>query len=658
MSSPIYDPGMLRIDIEDASGNRMGGGPLMTVLSLSRTRELDKVGGIRFPVPATDPRTQYLQVGYHYKVYHRVLGDLGEFIHQDSVVKPGEHPTMQVVADDLLRELAWTNCLFNREYTYQYVGDIATNLIGLVSGWSAGSIENVGYTVCDFQGESVLNAIVELADGAGTHWRMGSAARTLDFGDFGADSGIRCVGVPTLGPEIEDSDELAIIQELEIAEEGSGIVNRLIPIGAGVGNTQLTLEWCTAGNLPPRPGYYPTQEGSNPDGSTYYYIEDSTSQASYGVVTAPYVRNDIRPLTNSDNDLTNAANALYHAAVAALTRRKDPITTYRLTVSKLRSEILPGETVRVQYRGVATHNGVAYKWVDLDTDMTVLSIQDRFNPDGSITHQLEVSTSGCRPTTDTGVVTQMHRDIEVIRGHVQPSISYNKFGPYVRDIDPDNDVDVDIRIGDEVLLLNHALLRFSTKPLRVRSATLAAAGSTVGSTASGGGGTSGASGNHSHVMFSYMDDSPPGSPEREYQCTDGGGHYVYVAMKTDRGKSLHTSGMSDNHEHTLPNHTHDINIPAHTHDVDYGLFTDNHYPQNISLAINGVDVTSELGGPWAATDDAVEVEVEISEYLEDAAGGLRQTHTLTFTVSGGTDNQGTMEVQVDMLCTIQAIAVT
>jgi len=647
-----YDVGLIRIEIENASGTRMGGGPLMTVLSLSRTRELDKVGGIRFPVPATDPRTQYLQVGYHYKVYHLILGYLGEFIHQDSVVKPGEHPTMEVVADDLLRELAYTNCLFNRAYTYQYAGDIATSLVGLVDGWSAGSVEDVGYTSCDFQGESVLNAIVELADGAGTHWRMASTARTLDFGDFGADSGIRCVGVQVLGPEIEDSDELAIIQELEIASEGGGIVNRLIPIGAGAGKTQLTLEWCTAS------GDYTVQNASNPDGSTYYYIEDTTSQASYDVITAPYIRNDIRPLTNSDADLQNAANALYYAAVAALIRRKDPITTYRLTVAKLRGTVLPGETVRVRYRGVATHNGTAYKWVDLDEDMVVLSIQDQFNADGSITHRLEVSASGYRPVSDTGVVTQMHRDIDVIRGHIQPSISYNKFGPYVRDIDPDNDVDVDVRIGDEVLMLNHALLRFSTKPLRVRSATLSAAGETVGSTASGGGGTSGASGNHSHVMFSYMNDSPPGSPERTYQCTDGGGHYVYVTIPSDRGNSLHTSGMSADHQHSLPDHMHDINIPPHTHEVDYGLFTDTHYPQNIYLAINGVDVTSELGGPWAPSDAAVEVEVEISSYLRDAAGGLRQTHTLTFTVTGGSDNQGTMEVQVDMLCTIQAIAVT
>ena len=648
-----YDSGFLRIDIEDASGNRQGYGPLVTMLSLTRTRELDRIGGISFPVPATDPRTQHLQVGYHYKAYHKVLGYLGEFVHQKATVQPGEHPTMVVQADDLLRELTAANCLFNREYSNNYLGTIVSDLLTLASGWGDGDIDNVGYTSLDFQGESVLNAIVLLAQAGGAHFRMGDSDRTLDFGTFGEDSGLRCMSVSVLGPELEDNDDLAIISSIEIAEEGGGIVNRLIPLGAGNGKSQLTLEHATVTDPS-----YPVQTGTNPDGSSYYYIEDTDSQTTYGLVVAPWARSDIRPLTNSDVDLANAANALYQVSLAALLRMKQPVTVYRLEIQKLRVDLRPGQTVQAIHQGTVMYDGTPYKWVDLDADMIVLAIRDQFSADGKISHSLDVSESGYRPVSDLGVVTDMHRDLQVIKAHLQPSISYNKFGPYVRDIDPDNDVDVDIRIGSEVLLLNHALLRFSTKPLRVRSATLAAAGATVGSTAAGGGGTSGSSGNHSHVMFSYMDDSPPGSPEREFQCTDGGGHYVYVGIKSDKAKSLHTSGMSADHSHSLPDHQHNITIPAHTHDVEYGLFTDTHYPQNIYLAINGIDRTSELGGPWAPTDAAVEVEVEMSEYLRDAAGGLRQTHTLTFTVLGGSDNQGTMEVQVDMLCTIQAIAVS
>jgi uncharacterized membrane protein YgcG len=672
----IYTPGFLRIDIETASGDPVGGGPLATVESLTRTQEIDRVGGITFTVPATDPRTQYLQPGRHYKVYHKTLGYLGEFIHRSSSVVPGEHPAMQVQADDQLRELMAVSCLFNREYSYQYLGSIVSDLLTLVTGWGDGDIEDVGYTSVDFQGESVLNAIVELAEAGGAHFRLGSSSQTLDFGEFGDESGIRCMGVEVVSPEIDD-DTIAIITELEVLEEGSAIVNRLIPLGSGAGETQLTLEWSSLLGLPPRPGEYDIDTGTNPDGSSYYYIEDTTSQTEYGLFTAVWVRNDIRALSNSDGDLENAADALYEVAKAALNRMKDPITTYRLSVSKLTGDLRPGQTVRVFYNGVATHGGSAYRYVAINEDMMVLSIRDQLSNDGKVTHQLEVSSSGHRPTNDGNVVSRMHRDLQVIKAHVQPSISYNKVGPYERDIADGTDVEVDVRIGDEVLLLNHAILRFATKPLRSRSMTVQSGGGSTESSesggggtptsASGGGGTSGSSGNHSHVMFTYISDAPPAGTARQYQCLSGLGGFIYLEIESDLAQSLFTSGMSADHSHsipahthdvTIPAHTHDVTIPAHTHDVEYGIFDDTHYPQNISLAINGTDVTSVLGGPWALTDAAVEVEVDIAEYLRDASGGLRQTHTLTFSVTGGTDNQGSIDVQVDMLVTIQAIAVT
>jgi hypothetical protein len=648
-----YDPGLIRIDITDAGGTRYGGGPLTTVLSLSRERKLDRIGEIRFPVPATDPRSAYLQIGRRYHIYHRILGDLGEFIHRDSALRPGQHPVLEIIADDLTRELAGVNCLFNRQFSNNYLGTIVTTLLELVAGWSAGTMENVGYTTVEFRGESVLNAIVELANSGGAHFRLGIVARTLDFGLFGSASGIRCVGADIIDPAMEDADELAIISSIEIASEGAGIVNRLIPFGAGEGESQLSLRWTTIADPS-----YPVHSGSNPDGSTYYYIEDVTSQAAYGLVVYPLVRSDIRPLTNSDVDMTNAANALYNAALAALLARKDPQVSYRMQVKKLVGSLRPGETVCVVYRGVVTHEGVAYKWLDLNSDLTVLSIKDNFAADGSITHELEVSASGLRPMDDTGIVTQMQRDMIVLQQHVQPSMTYHKVGPYERELAPSFDVQIPVRIGSEVLLLHHALLRFATKPLRATATGVASGGGSTQTSESGGGGTSGSSGNHRHVMFSYIDDEADPMTEREYNALDGSDNLVAVALKTNQGTSLHTAGQASDHSHSLPAHTHNVTIPSHSHGLQYGIYDDTHYPQNITLWIDGVDRTAALGGPWALSDAAVGIEVEISTYLNNAAGGLRQTHTITFKCSSGSNNRGVIDAQVDMLCTIQAIAVT
>ena len=86
----------------------------------------------------------------------------------------------------------------------------------------------------------------------------------------------------------------------------------------------------------------------------------------------------------------------------------------------------------------------------------------------------------------------------------------------------------------------------------------------------------------------------------------------------------------------------------------YGIYQDTLYPTTISVYINGTDRTTALGGPWASGGASVDVELEITDYLAQATGGLRQNHTVQFRCSSG---QGEIEAEIDMLVSIQAIAV-
>lgn len=54
------------------------------------------------------------------------------------------------------------------------------------------------------------------------------------------------------------------------------------------------------------------------------------------------------------------------------------------------------------------------------------------------------------------------------------------------------------------------------------------------------------------------------------------------------------------------------------------------YPCDLGIIINDVDVTTALGGPWnpSGGNDPVDVTVDISAYILDAAGGIFQTHTI------------------------------
>jgi len=64
----------------------------------------------------------------------------------------------------------------------------------------------------------------------------------------------------------------------------------------------------------------------------------------------------------------------------------------------------------------------------------------------------------------------------------------------------------------------------------------------------------------------------------------------------------------------------------------YAVYPSTNYPCDITITIDGVDRTTALGGPWNASagNSAVDVTLDISEYIVDAVGGLYQNHTIVF----------------------------
>lgn len=54
------------------------------------------------------------------------------------------------------------------------------------------------------------------------------------------------------------------------------------------------------------------------------------------------------------------------------------------------------------------------------------------------------------------------------------------------------------------------------------------------------------------------------------------------------------------------------------------------YPHQMTVEINGVDRTGALSGPWGVYTGAVDVEVDITDYIVNASGGLYQDHTIEF----------------------------
>jgi hypothetical protein len=667
-----------RIDILDASGNRLGGGPLRNILSLNNTRSLDSIGSATFTMPAGDPRARHFDSGTLFDIYDEIDGYLGRywFKSQSMEVRDGE-PTITIECYDALRELTTKTVGLRRQYTYTDVGTVIESLVGVMgAGWEASSDSDIGNTTIRYEGESVLIAVDALRDRWGQHYRLASTepgTNTLEFGAFGADCGVRAIqGTAAPSPEMESHREVAYIKQLRRIDDRADVFNTIIPLGAGEGTTQLTIEEADLGD-------YTTLTGTNADGSSYYYIQDEDSVDRYGAVWRITTIKQIAPLTNSDTDIRYAANALKLAAETYLKRWKGLNTHYSLTVQGLRKQILPGDKIAVRYEGIADN----YAYIDVDESLWVMDVTYQRSLGGARTATLAVATDDARRTSDTDVMLDIMHDLNALKVYVPTTLAYRDIGPYTRWIDDSNTATFTVRIKSEVLALNHAVLSLRTSALKSSVQGTAAAASTVGSTSSGGGttatsssgggttATSAGGGDHHHTIFQHLGGSAPSTTAQTYNCRrpSGGLNYIdwiVLNCNPNRAASITTYEASGDHTHsitiadhthdiTIDPHTHDITIPSHNHVMQYGLYEDTVTPDTVRIAINGIDRTAALGGPWGAGGSNVSEDIDITTYIVNAAGGLRQDHTITVSCDSG---RGEVEAGVNMLCSIQAIAVS
>lgn len=676
-----------RIDVLDSTGVRVDEGPLTTVLALEDTARLDAIGSAQFTLPAEDPRGANINAGALFDIYDRVDGYLGRFYYRSKTIdaKAAGGAQLVVACHNQLIELARKSVYFRRTYVAQAVDDVIQDLAALVAGWSDVTDAGIGSTSVSYEGESVLLAVDVLRDRWNKHFRLGEA-RVLEFGAFGADSGLTLTNVRgQVQGEIALNTNIALVETIRLVDESDEVFNYIIPLGAGQGTAQLTIEQATLGT-------YTVETGTNDDGSHYYFIQDATSVAAYGrrekILSFP----SIRPITNSDANILNAANALKLTAEAYLARHLVPKVTYAIAVRGLRENVSVGDLVRLQYRGVVD----GYSFIDVNADFYVMDVTRKRDVNGTRTATLVIAAVADRRTSDTDVMMDVVSDIRALKVSVPLSLARTAHGPYVLRLSLSHTAEFTVRIGSEVLFLNYAILRFRTSPLK-SSVTAAASGggsaptsgaSSAATTSSGGASTSGADTSHTHTVTVAahthnvttnnhthtipIKDDGTGSAVR-YNATNhwftcstglgsdsvatsssGGGETVSSASggsssPTSSGGSSHTHS-TPNHSHNMP-HTHDVTIAAHSHDLIYGVYEDTEYPTDITVTVNGdgsyiTDTT---------TPESHEIEIDITADLNDAVGGLRQNHRILFECASG---QGEVECEVDILCTIQAIAVS
>lgn len=641
-------PTPFRIDFVAIDGSVLGNSS--NIIDLNDVIKLDQIGELKFSLPSSDPLTAYLQAGLTFEIYDSKDGYLGHYIFKDKEIddKLGVAIT-KVTCYDSLQELTYDTVGFNRFYNHEPVVDVIQDVISLANGWQVDVEAGLETTTIDYQGESIFRAIDEQRDRNSTHFRLKQGfSRYLEFGFFGEIS--ETVFTTLRGQTQVDSapnETIAVINSLNLLEESSEIYNKIIPLGHGQGVNQLTIEQASLGD-------YTKQIGTNADGSFYYYFEDQNSINLYGRKTRVLSFPNLRPISNSDADIINAANALKLSAEAYLNQHSQPKKTYSIEVVILPASVKVGDLIRVIYKG--QQNGIQY--LNVDDYFYVMEISRNRDATGSRNYSLTISNLNNKRTTDQDIIVDVVRDLKNINVHIPATITYapvNGGNKRIRGsgfADARVNAEFKVRIRDEVLYLNRAIMHLATSPLKSSVRVTASGGSSAVTSAGGG--------DHGHIIGQLVNNAAGGYTNRRITLAMGGNFAAPTIVNADIALNDTVSGVPDDYIITATasgDHTHTIDLPPHTHEMVYDVYEDTTYPSILGIKIDGIDYTGILSIEqnnslvFAPSNNAYEYELDITSILNL---NLKQIHTIVIYADQGL---GEVECEVDMMVTIQPVRI-
>lgn len=372
------------------------------------------------------------------------------------------------------------------------------------------------------------------------------------------------------------------------------------------------------------------------DGDTYRYsrtqtsLENVDSRSAYGRHQTALQFKEISPISNSSADVSAAANALLAAAYNWLRERAAPARFYRLSVAKLDTLLLPGQTIRVVAKGYIEN--AAY--IDINTDLTILESSTAIGGGGIRTTDLVVATVDRWPAADGDQAAQEFHQAEIYQSLAQLGPNVDTVS-YREHVDDDSTATLYFFLGEETAIVNQVVVRFRTDKLR---STVKSVGGSSTSTNSGGGSTpTTTSGGASTPTSSSGGGSTPTTTS--YAPVTNHAHALEITDLTATGQPLYYDtavGLNANlgtgdeqggattlvnlpltHDHdvtvpahthdvTIAGHTHDVTVPSHTHDVTaavstvYGIYEDPgtaYAPSDLEFSING--------GAWRSDYSAI-----------------------------------------------------
>jgi hypothetical protein len=306
---------------------------------------------------------------------------------------------------------SWTNYVNWAEV--DVYADVPTdNGVNLVMAYAPDTWTKTGYPATvsskylEFHGESVLEALVILAEQGGTdgsdavreHFRYDPASpREVDWlGDTVTASGVRAVA-PVDAIAAEGKGELVVIQNLTQQIDSAEVVTRIYPRTLD----GITLALATVG----APTGYTHSTASN-------YIQHTAGYNAYGLIErwVEFSELSLQQADSYTTHPTDLANQLHERATEFLRTHGVLNYFYQLSVLQFPALLMAGDTIECVYHeytdGVHTVN---IDTIAAGTPLHILAPTIQITERGIATIGLEVATIDRSPKSDAGVVVDLVR---------------------------------------------------------------------------------------------------------------------------------------------------------------------------------------------------------------------------------------------------------
>ncbi|NLI20783.1 MAG: hypothetical protein GX418_04465 [Clostridiales bacterium] len=413
------------------------------------------------------------------------------------------------------------------------LSEVLTELIAMQPSpyWQLGTVDYDTRYQYSFENESnLLSAILSTAEPIADEHRW-----TFDF-----------TTVPwTLGLITESQDDACEMrmnrnaETVKVTVDRTQMVNRIYPLGYGEGVNQLTIADVNGG---------------------VKYLEDTASQAAWGVVALPF----------ADTTVTDAAT-LMAVAQAQLDARREPTVTVavtgldlsaltgealdRLTIGRLCRVPLPEYGVSVRERIVSVRKADVFR----DNTRAAITLANRR------ADAVEQMASTAR---------------KAMIGELYSQGATNQYAVHFADnADESHPAELAFYLDENAVHINSVMCRFRLEAFRGYSKGAASGGGGASTTTSESGGYS------SGVKYTgnKLDSDTHGASN----YTEGPNQTTYTGHK-----------HVDEHVHALtvttPSHTHGVNvsIPAHTHPPELGILTGG-TAGSVTVTVDGNPVPAE-----------------------------------------------------------------